>query len=183
MYACRDTAQTNSKVILLKPFKGLDPILTGNVYNRIKALYPNSFISLPVEIPNQCYYAPRKRYRADKLISYLHQHTEGDTVTIGLIAQDISTTKGKYYDWGVMGLGYCPGNACIVSTFRLSKNQLMDQFYKVAIHELGHTQGLPHCANKSCFMRDAEGGNTLNEEVDFCVSCKAYLKSKGWKFL
>jgi archaemetzincin len=29
-------------------------------------------------------------------------------------------------------------------------------------------------------MRAAEGGNPLNEEKDFCPSCKAFLKGKGW---
>jgi archaemetzincin len=80
-----------------------------------------------------------------------------------------------------MGLGFCPGNVCVASTFRLSKKNLKEQFYKVAIHELGHTQGLPHCEDKSCFMRDAEGGNPLNEEHGFCEVCKLFLKSKGWE--
>jgi archaemetzincin len=79
-----------------------------------------------------------------------------------------------------MGLGFEPGNACVISTFRLSKTNFAAQFYKVALHELGHTQGLPHCPNKTCLMRDAEGSNHLDEETGFCPSCKAYLKSKGW---
>ncbi len=80
-----------------------------------------------------------------------------------------------------MGFGYNPGNACVVSSFRLSKANQQEQFYKVAIHELGHTQGLPHCEEKTCFMRDAEGGNPLNEEKDFCPACKSFLKGKGWR--
>jgi archaemetzincin len=51
----------------------------------------------------------------------------------------------------------------------------------LAFHELGHTQGLPHCKNKTCFMRDAEGGNHLGEETGFCQFCAALLKSKGWQ--
>ncbi len=81
-----------------------------------------------------------------------------------------------------MGLGYCPGNACVVSTFRLDKDNLSNQFYKVAIHELGHTQGLPHCTAKTCLMRDAEGKNNLDNEFDFCEKCKKLLKAKGWNF-
>lgn len=79
-----------------------------------------------------------------------------------------------------MGLGYCPGNACVVSTFRLARNNTATQFYKVAIHELGHTQGLPHCKNKTCYMRDAEGGNPLDEETGFCAPCTTILRNKGW---
>jgi archaemetzincin len=105
----------------------------------------------------------------------------GDTTIIGLTTKDISTTKGKFKDWGIMGLANCPGTACVVSTFRLNKNKLSEQFYKVAIHELGHTSGLPHCKEKSCYLRDAEGGNPLDEEVAFCKRCTSHLKSKGWK--
>jgi archaemetzincin len=62
----------------------------------------------------------------------------------------------------------------------MKKEIAVGQFYKVAIHELGHTQGLPHCENKTCYMRDAEGGNPLEEEVDFCKTCKMFLKNRGW---
>lgn len=94
---------------------------------------------------------------------------------------DISTSKGEIKDWGVMGLGYCPGKSCVASSFRLSAQKRQQQFFKVAIHELGHTQGLAHCANKTCLMRDAEGSNYLNEETGFCENCKAVLVKKGWK--
>ncbi len=101
-------------------------------------------------------------------------------ITIGLTSKDISTTKGKIEDYGIMGLGYTPGNACVVSTFRVSKENKQNQFFKFCIHELGHTSGLPHCPEKTCFMRDAEGGNPSNEEKDFCPKCKVHLISKDW---
>ena len=101
------------------------------------------------------------------------------TQTIGLTNKDISTTKGKFKDWGVMGLGFCPGKACVVSTFRLSKKETLDQLYKISVHELGHTHGLPHCTTKTCFMRDAEGKNPLKEETNFCPKCKLFLQTKG----
>lgn len=101
-------------------------------------------------------------------------------VTIGLTTNDISTTKGQIEDYGIMGLGYQPGSSCVVSTFRLNKKNLQEQFFKVSIHELGHTAGLPHCKVLNCFMRDAEGRNHLEEETDFCTTCKSHLLSKGW---
>lgn len=33
--------------------------------------------------------------------------------------EDIATKKGSVDNYGIMGLGYQPGNACIVSAFRL----------------------------------------------------------------
>lgn len=96
--------------------------------------------------------------------------------------KDISTKKGDVVDWGVMGLAFCPGEACVASSFRLSKNVKLMQLFKVSIHELGHTQGLPHCAVNSCLMRDAKGRNPTNEEKGFCKSCKSILIDRGWQF-
>lgn len=55
--------------------------------------------------------------------------------------KNISTTKGKYYDWGVMGLGYCPGVSCVVSTYRLSKKILMNNYLKFQFMKLGIHRG------------------------------------------
>jgi archaemetzincin len=96
---------------------------------------------------------------------------------------DISTTKNGIKDWGIMGLGYRPGKSCVVSDFRMAVKNRNQQFYKVVLHELGHTEGLPHCKTKTCLMRDAEGGNHLDEEKDFCKNCKDFLLNKGWQLI
>ncbi|MFY7964436.1 MAG: matrixin family metalloprotease [Chitinophagaceae bacterium] len=173
---------SNATVIDIQPFNDIanDDIVFA--YNQLKLVYPYINIKKAISLPKWAYYEERNRYRADSLIRFLSKICENGHVVIGLTSKDISTNKDKIKDWGVMGLGYCPGNACIASTFRLSKENKKSQFYKVAVHELGHTQGLPHCANKTCFMQDAEGGNTTNNEKDFCNHCKQLLTLKGWKF-
>ena len=179
-FSCQQITQANS-VILIQPFNDFTPELTNSVYAKLKEINPNTILKTPLQLPIKAYYPPRNRYRADSLIKYLSNFGSADTVIIGMTNKDISSTKGSVSDFGIMGLGYCPGNSCVVSTFRLAKTNLSEQFYKLAIHELGHTQGLPHCSNKICFMRDANGKNVLNEEKDFCKSCKSFLKNKGWQ--
>ncbi|MDI9874940.1 matrixin family metalloprotease [Flectobacillus rivi] len=115
------------------------------------------------------------------MLVFLRQSKADDYVFIGLTNKDISNTKGSVKDFGVLGLGYSPGKACVASTFRLDKKARQEQLFKVAIHELGHTQGLPHCKQMHCFMRDAEGKNPTNEEKEFCKDCKKQLQKKGWK--
>jgi len=146
----------------------------------LKKVNPKTFIRKTVPLPESSFYFPRNRNRADSIIKYLDHFAGTDTVIIGLTSKDVSITKGNINDWGVMGLGNEPGNACVVSTYRLSKTNLSSQLNKLALHELGHTQGLPHCNNKKCFMRDAEGSNHFDEETGFCQSCKSFLESKGW---
>ncbi len=169
-------------VILLQPFRDMENDDVKFISEKIKTIYPNIKILNAIDFPENAYYKTRNRYRADSTIAFLKSKTPKNSVTLGLTSKDISATKGKIYDFGIMGLGYRPGKACIASSFRLSEKNKKDQFYKIAIHELGHTQGLEHCPNKTCFMRDAEGGNPTDEETDFCEKCKKTLIKKHWKF-
>lgn len=165
-------------VIKIVPLgKTTQPFITG-VYNDLKKLMDSVLLLEKEEMPAAAYYAPRKRYRADTLIHWMSSRAKENEVYAGITMQDISTTKGDNPDYGVMGLGFMPGKACVASSFRLRDKK---NFFKVLIHELGHTAGLPHCPEKTCFMRDAEGGDPTGEEKEFCVKCKGYLKEKGWK--
>ncbi len=168
--------------IFIQPFSDIDPAYTEFVYQEIQKYYPHISLAKTIELPAAAYYAPRNRYRADSIIRLLARKANAGDVILGLTEKDISSSKNQSKDWGVMGLGYCPGNACVASSFRLLKKSKKVQFFKVAIHELGHTQGLPHCAEKSCFMRDALGGNPTDEEKAFCANCKKNLKGRGWIF-
>lgn len=168
--------------IQIQPFDDISADKVNYAFAEIRKLYGRTVLLKPVKLPAQAYYKPRNRYRADTIIAWLSRRTPANAVTIGLTSKDISAEKGKVKDWGVMGLGYEPGNACVTSTFRLSKKNILDQLFKVSVHELGHTQGLPHCPNKGCYMQDAEGGNPTDDEHEFCPKCKAVLQSKGWVF-
>jgi len=169
-------------VIDVQPFSDVSTKEKTYVFEALKKVYPNVEMKEAIGLPKAAYYPARKRYRADSLIDFLGARTVAGHVALGITTKDISATKGAVKDWGIMGLGFLPGNACVVSTFRLSKTETLDQLFKISIHELGHTQGLPHCPVKFCFMRDAEGHNPTNEETDFCPSCKAHLVARGWKF-
>ena len=166
----------------IQPFADMPTRQAENVYQQIKKVYSGTVLLPPIQLPRQAYYPQRNRYRADSIIDWLSRSTPDGYVTLGLTTKDVSATKGRVADWGVMGLGFQPGNACVVSTFRLSKSNLADQLFKVSIHELGHTQGLPHCPDKTCYMQDAEGGNPTDQETGFCAKCRKVLESKGWAF-
>ncbi|MDR6158432.1 archaemetzincin [Chryseobacterium sp. SLBN-27] len=168
--------------ILVQPFKDINSKDVELVVEEIRKIYPKIKVLEPIDFPDNSYYKPRNRYRADSIISFLSKNTKQNFVTIGLTAKDISATKGNIKDFGIMGLGFRPGTACVASSFRLNKDNRNEQLFKVAIHELGHTQGLKHCQEKKCFMRDAEGKNPTDEETEFCKKCKQFLINKNWKF-
>lgn len=171
------------KVIVIQPLGNFKAGQARKVFAEIKAINPNLILRKNIDFPENSYYKPRNRYRADSIIKSLKSKIGEDCVIVGLSNLDISTTKNEIKDWGVMGLGYKPGKACVVSDFRLSPKNKSQQFYKLVLHELGHTAGLPHCAVKTCLMRDAEGGNPLDKEKDFCNTCKIFLKNKGWQLI
>ena len=173
--------ETKKTIIVLQPFNGFPTEYIQYVEKELKKVYPLVEVRAPIPIPEYCKNSSKTRYRADKLIDYLGQNTDKGYCTIGLTNKDISTTKDQYPDWGVMGLGYCPGNSCIASTFRLKGSDKLEKLFKLSIHELGHTQGLQHCPETDCFMEDAKGKDSFKKEKDFCKNCKIKLIKAGWK--
>lgn len=181
LISCTKEKEQHQKTIVIQPLGNFNIEQAKEVYNKIRTINANVVLRPNIPFPENAYYQPRNRYRADSIIKNIKNNIEKDSVIVGLSNADISVTKGKIKDWGVMGLGYHPGKSCVVSDFRLSKGNKNTQFYKVVLHELGHTEGLPHCPTKTCLMRDAEDKNPIDEEKGFCLKCKNYLIGKGWK--
>jgi archaemetzincin len=139
-----------------------------------------------VPLPDFAYYAQRKRYRADRLLDFLAPLLPADGERIlGLTAVDISTTKGKVYDWGILGLGSLDGAAGVLSSYRCHKKSrgpehARQRLGKVAVHETGHTLGLEHCSTDGCLMHDGEGTVlTSDTEYDLCKLCRNLLAQSG----
>lgn len=184
-------------VVLVQPFEGMDSDLVDAVLVTFERVYGvKAYSTTAIKIPDYTFVNIKTpRYRADSLIRFLRDtifpQNEDIDYIVGLIDEDISTTKytdyktktikspeSKYKDWGIYGLGFCPGKSCIVSTHRLTKGTTKENFImrlkKVSCHELGHNFGLPHCPNKECIMQDAaETIKTIdNVELHLCDDCR-----------
>ena len=163
--------------------QGVDEVVAA-----LRAFYPIDVRVLPCQdLPRTAYYPPRKRYRAERLLTYLNQRVPKNGWRIlGLTDVDISTTKDSFPDWGVMGLGELPGTATVISSFRCRKKarnraHAIERLAKVAVHEIGHTLGLPHCPTYGCLMEDAMGKVTnTDRERDFCPLCRRLAKRNGF---
>jgi archaemetzincin len=137
----------------------------------------------PVELPQYAWYEPRQRYRAELLNDFLRERVpEGCDRIAGLTTKDISTTKGDIEDWGILGLADMPGPTCVFSYYRCRRKvhevPPLERLRRVAIHEVGHTLGLPHCPTYGCLLEDAGGkAETIDRETFLCDVCRERL---GW---
>lgn len=179
----RKLSSSQIHAIYLQPFGQMDEILIENISQKLSDSLNGQINILPaISFPQNAYYTPRKRFIADSIIKYLQNKAGSDKYFIGLTNTDISIFDEGKGNWGIMGLGYQPGNACVVSSFRLNtKNKkIQERFYKVAVHELGHNFGLSHCDNAGCYMMDADGKMKMDEEHFFCKKCRYFLMQKSF---
>lgn len=136
-----------------------------------------------LEEPKSAYCTETKRF-ATSFLNDVGKYRDKNELLLCLTTTDISLAEYKgRKNWGVMGLSYLGKGVSVISPYRLHGIQKLniDNFYKLALHELGHAAGLPHCNNShDCFMRDACGKNHFPELTCFCPSCKEFLINKGW---
>lgn len=172
--------------VAIQPFEDFPTDIIKEVQAGIDSMYDIESTILPhIKLPKQAYYKPRNRYRADSLIRFLKAEKPGQyNKILGLTTSDISTTKGGYEDFGIMGLGFQPGKSCVASTYRVkrgavSKQHLINRIRKVTIHELGHNFGLKHCTYDSkCLMQSAKGKvSTIDKAQEIlCQNCQRQIR-------
>jgi archaemetzincin len=185
-----DSKRNNDHIVLSVALQPLGQVASSDLHF-IQHVIDSTFsietrLNAQKELPAMAWYAPRQRYVADSILLFLKRSAiSSNEIVMGITTKDIATRKGTEENFGIMGLGHLPGKYCVVSNFRLQKGLLNHQhlqarWAKVALHELGHNLGLPHCADQHCLMVDAEGKNKLDGEMDYCKNCKKQLISSGY---
>ena len=173
------------KTIHVYFFEGFDTTLGNKTIAQLQSTFDTVVFEGVIPLPDSAYYAPRNRYKADKLVKHLrHLQSSSSELVVGFSPKDISDRVHGYEDYGVMGWTRHSLRSSVVSTHRLTdRSRLQEDFVKLVLHELGHADGLPHCKNSStCYMRDANKKNHFPELTGFCDKCTKHLTSKNWKF-
>lgn len=171
------------KTIHVYFFEGFNKTLGNNTISELRQTFDSVSFEGVIPFPDSAYYAPRNRYKADKLVKHIRQlQASPSELVVGFSPKDISDRIHGYEDFGVMGWTRHSLHSSVVSTHRLAdKSRLQSDFVKLVLHELGHADGLPHCKNSvSCYMRDANKKNHLPELDGFCDKCKTHLSKRGW---
>ncbi len=121
----------------------------------------------------------RKQYNSNIILRLLLDTGPSDAVKIlGVTDQDLFSPIFSY----VFGEAQLGGKCAVISTFRLrgfpEKAQprcppLLDRMEKEAVHELGHTFGLRHCADPDCVMSYSKGVECADRKFAvFCSACR-----------
>ncbi len=144
-------AASNQITIAVQPFSKCNSVFVDSVAQNIERNFHGKIILLQsIELPKSAFTNLKTpRYRADTLLKFLQKikPTNVDFI-IGITDKDISTTKKdtfgkiktpieKYNDFGVFGLGFRPGNASIISSYRLKSNnkqQMITRLQKISTH-------------------------------------------------
>jgi archaemetzincin len=195
LYSCADKKKPSVAVpatpqrvhtIAILPLTTADKDLVRDIEAGIKkVLHADITILEQQQLPVSSFYKPRQRYIADSLLDFLErENNKRFEKMIGITAKDISTRKGPHVNWGVMGLGNCPGESCVISSFRVNKSSkdrghFIKRMILLALHELGHTYSLPHCPDGACIMKDAEGKMNLDDGESYCNDCSNTLRKEG----
>lgn len=173
------------KTIHVYFFEGFDTTLGNKTIAQLQNTFDSVAFEGVIPLPDSAYYAPRNRYKADKLVRHLrHLQSSTSELVVGFSPKDISDRVHGYDDYGVMGWTRHSLRSSVVSTHRLTdRSRLQEDFVKLVLHELCHADGLPHCKNSTtCYMRDANKKNHFPELTGFCDKCTKHLTSKNWKF-
>jgi archaemetzincin len=112
----------------------------------------------------------------------LDEVPDGATRLLGVTEADLYLPTLSF----VFGHAQLDGHVAVVSLFRLRpENQglhsdperVWDRFTREIAHELGHTWGLQHCADRRCCMSLSTSIDEVDlKTADFCRGCRALLR-------
>ncbi len=128
----------------------------------------------------------RRQYNSSQLLVQLIDSAPADTLKIlGVTAVDLFIPILTY----VFGEAQLGGVGALVSMHRLNSclyglpgnDQLLrERLGKEAIHELGHTFGLLHCATPGCVLSPSTYVEDIDQKRDhICHECRAHMTDHG----
>jgi archaemetzincin len=145
---------------------------------------------LPVKIiPNQgvpdyAFDVARQQYNSNLILKKLINQVAPDGLKIlGVTNVDLFNPIFSY----VFGEAQFKGKGAVISSYRLIGNPenesrprcppLISRLEKEAIHELGHTFGLKHCADPDCVMQYSVGLECADRKFPFfCPACRDLMQ-------
>ena len=140
-----------------------------------------------VDLPEQAYYEPRRRYRAEKILPFLLEKlpSDGDRI-LGLTGVDISTDNGRIKDWGILGLATWEERSASFPLFAVTSERGKAPMRAFFWQRLPCMRSVTRWASITAPREDASwkmpGGlvRTCDREYDLCPRCRSMLRASGY---
>ena len=131
------------------------------------------------DLPETAHDPSREQYNSNTILRLLIESAPPDALKVlGVTDADLFSPIFSF----VFGEAQFDGQCAVISTFRLRGQPetpqprcppLLDRMEKEAVHELGHTFGLRHCADPDCVMSYSKGVQCADRKFGvFCPACR-----------
>ena len=124
----------------------------------------------------------RRQYYSTAILQRLERHCDLDARILGVTSCDLFVPVLTF----VFGEAQLDGNCAAVSVARLREegygmppcaDLLRARLLKEAVHELGHTFGLRHCADWRCVMTSSHAVERIDvKTAEFCAGCRMQVE-------
>ena len=124
--------------------------------------------------PGNTFDVRRQQHSSRVILAWLTERLPPDTAKLLAITDVDLFIPVLTFVFGEAQLG---GRAAVVSLARLTEaadaSSLAARFCKEAVHEMGHTFGLVHCATPACVMSRSAGLRAVDLKDDrLCADCR-----------
>ena len=174
------------KIIQLLPLGKLSPALLAELREGLAREYSVSCEILPPEPePAHAFSASRQQYSSTEILAKLAARPGVDGAKLlGVVSADLYIPILTF----VFGEAQLKGSCAVISTFRLrqefyglpvDEGLLARRTIKEAVHELGHTLGIPHCEDYDCVMAPSHAVEWIDlKKAGFCEACRAAVAAR-----
>jgi archaemetzincin len=163
--------------------KPADAALLGHMVRHVELVFGAKVHPWTPPGPPRHAYDPRRRQHASGVIlKWMLEVAPAPGKVLAVTDQDLFIPILTY----VFGEAQLSGSVAVVSLVRLSEDVelfgprlLAERLAKEAVHELGHTFGLRHCATPGCVMGRSSGVRDVDDKRTVpCAECKGRLQQQ-----